>query len=248
MKQGHISLLIEMGLTQTEAKIYLTLLKKDKSSAGAIASDSKLYRKNVYDALILLSEKGLVTHIIEKGKKYWICSEPEKIKKILHDKILKFDHFLPEFNSDFNKKVENTYAEVYEGKEGVKNTIDLILNENEPVFLLGATGKIFEELKYSIKNIFHEAKSKNLQAYFLMNYHIKGTEMEKGFSEIKKKFKKFQYRFMPKELNSKTQIYIFGGYSIVFTWKEKPISILIKNKEIAKGFKRYFDFLWSLSS
>jgi len=248
MNEKKISLLIEMGFTQTEAKIYLTLLKKGKSLAGAIASDSKLYRKNVYDALNSLAEKGLVTHIIEKGKKYWICLEPEKIKKILQDKILKFDHFLPEFNSDYDKKSEDIYAEVYEGKEGVKNTIDLILKENEPVFLLGATGKIFEELEYAIENIFHEAKNKNLQARFLMNSHIKETEIEKGFIEIKKKFKKFQYRFMPKNLNSKTQIYIFGDYSIVFTWKEKPISVLIKNKEIAKGFKSYFDFLWNLSS
>ena len=137
--------------------------------------------------------------------------------------------------------------EVYEGVEGVKNTIELILKENE-FYLIGATGKLFEKLEFFIENFYAKIAKKKLKAYFLLNSDLKNSKLGGEFIEISKRLNKFEYRFMPKSFKTSTQLYIFGDYSIVFNWNPVPISIVIKNKEIAKGFKSYFDFIWGVSA
>ena len=47
--------------------------------------------------------------------------------------------------------------------------------------------------------------------------------------------------------NQYQQINIWGDYTMIIILKEEPIIILIKDKETAKSFKSYFDFLWELA-
>ena len=54
-------ILKEIGLTDTEIKIYLALLSLGATSAGKIVEDTGIYRKNLYDALNKLIEKGLTS-------------------------------------------------------------------------------------------------------------------------------------------------------------------------------------------
>ena len=249
MDEKELNFLKEIGFTQTESKVYLTLLKLGESFAGAIASRSSLYRKNVYDSLETLSKKGLVTHTIKKGKKYWRCVNPKKIKEILQGKVLIFENILPRFSKSFEEKELKPVVEIYEGLEGIKSILSLILEEGKTLYCLGATGLLFTKLEYHIPNILFEGMKKKIKGFFLINHHIRGTKEEKSFADAKKIFlKRFQYKFLPESFKTETQIYLFGDYSVIYTWSGEPISVLIKHKELTRGFKSYFDFLWDLSS
>src|SRR3989338_463264 len=51
----------QVGLSKNETKVYLALLEIGAATAGEIASQAKIHRTNVYDAMERLLEKGLVT-------------------------------------------------------------------------------------------------------------------------------------------------------------------------------------------
>jgi sugar-specific transcriptional regulator TrmB len=57
-------ILNHLGLTSSQAKVYLTLLKLDRATAKAIANNSKVARQEVYRVLVELEEKSLVERII----------------------------------------------------------------------------------------------------------------------------------------------------------------------------------------
>ena len=57
--------LVPLGLTNTEAKIYVTLIDLGRAQAGIISRKSGIHRRSVYDALERLIEKGLVSYIKE---------------------------------------------------------------------------------------------------------------------------------------------------------------------------------------
>src|SRR3989344_4303295 len=99
MKSEHVEILQSLELTATESKAYLTLLEKGKSLAGTIADRSHIHRRNVYDALESLLQKGLVTCIISNNRKYWSCISPERIKSILEEKKFTILNILPELMS-----------------------------------------------------------------------------------------------------------------------------------------------------
>lgn len=61
----NIKIFKEIGLTGTETRIYLALLSLGAAPAGKIVEEAGVYRKNAYDALNRLIDKGLVTYVIE---------------------------------------------------------------------------------------------------------------------------------------------------------------------------------------
>ena len=52
----------------------------------------------------------------------------------------------------------------------------------------------------------------------------------------------FEYRYLPFKMTASTSV--FGDYISIHHIGEKPLIIVIKNKEIAKSYKNLFDFLW----
>jgi len=80
------TLLKDIGLTDTEIKIYLALLSLGATPAGRIVEQTGVYRKNLYDALNKLVEKGLVSYVIEHKKKFFQAKNPENLEKYLDEK------------------------------------------------------------------------------------------------------------------------------------------------------------------
>jgi len=242
MEQEHIEFLKEIGLTKTESKVYLTLLEIGKSLAGTISSRSGIYRKNVYDALEVLSKKGLVVSNIQNNKRYWTCINPERIKNIFEEKLSLFKVFLPELLSKFKEKKQKQTVELYEGIEGIKSFNNLILKENKNLYIIGATGLLFKKLKFSIPYYLEKSRKSKIKSFilFVSNYN------KEGFNKIKES-KNVKCKILSKEFITNTQLYLFGDYSAINIWSEEPITVVIKSKEISEGFMKYFELMWRIA-
>ena len=75
-----------LGMTNNEIEIYLTLLNSVELSVNDIGMKSGLHRQVCYDALDRLLEKGFVSYIIKDNKKFFKVLEPEKILDYLDEK------------------------------------------------------------------------------------------------------------------------------------------------------------------
>jgi sugar-specific transcriptional regulator TrmB len=64
IEEGATQILNRLGLTISQARIYLTLLKLEKATAKTISKHSKVARQEVYRILVELEEKSLVERII----------------------------------------------------------------------------------------------------------------------------------------------------------------------------------------
>src|SRR3989338_1275628 len=102
MNPEHIEILQTLGLTVIETKTYLTLLEIGKSLAGTIAERAHLHRRNVYDALEKLLQKGLVSYTISNNKKYWNAVHPEKTLNLMKENENLISSALPYLISQFN--------------------------------------------------------------------------------------------------------------------------------------------------
>ena len=59
-----ITILRELGFTEREVKVYISLLELGTSTAGPIAVKSRLPQTKVYETLGKLIDKGLVSYIV----------------------------------------------------------------------------------------------------------------------------------------------------------------------------------------
>ena len=63
--------LINIGLSNNEVDIYLSLLESGQSLVGEITKKTKINRTHIYDRLQKLINKGLVSYIIKNNRKYF---------------------------------------------------------------------------------------------------------------------------------------------------------------------------------
>ena len=69
-------ILKEIGLTDYEAEIYMTLLQYGQISAYKLAKKTGLYKQAVYDALNRLTEKGFVSSVKEGKPQLYKSTNP----------------------------------------------------------------------------------------------------------------------------------------------------------------------------
>ena len=127
-------ILRKIGLTDNEIKIYLSLLKSGSRTAYQIAKDTGIYRVHVYDKLEQLMNKGLVNYVYKGAKKHFQATHPTKIQQFLEDKKKQIELqeqevniILPKLEALTNLPREDTFVEVFKGKEGLKYFLKDIL-------------------------------------------------------------------------------------------------------------------------
>src|SRR3989344_8533455 len=148
------AILKEIGLTEKEIEVYLTLLDLGASPVNKIFEKTGIQRRNIYDLLNKLIEKGLITYIVENKKKYFQPKNPEKLLQYIDDQKQKLEEKKKEVNqslSELKKKFNNLQveqeAEIYRGLEGIKSILLDCLDAKEVLFI-GATGLVEEKLPY----------------------------------------------------------------------------------------------------
>jgi predicted DNA-binding transcriptional regulator len=74
----------KLGLKHAEAASYLAVLELGTASAGRVVMKSELSRATVYDALKVLTKKGLITAVLQKGERQYRAEPPERLATLIH--------------------------------------------------------------------------------------------------------------------------------------------------------------------
>ena len=238
-------ILKEIGLSPNEAKIYETLIRTGQENVQKISDKSKVHRRNVYDALNRLTEKGLVSESFIKGEKIFKAIEPTRLLDLLKEKEKKLNKIIPNLQKEYNKKPEEVEAYFYKGIEGFKNYLKLILETKKTVYFIGAKAFWLDErLQFFLPHFERERKRLGIKFKHLFDYEVKEQK-----PEILKIVGK-PYKFLPKKYSSNTAVDIFGPYVVTFVGVkpgklfENPLMFVLKDRILAEGYKKYFQFMW----
>ncbi len=232
----------DVGFTETETKVYLTLLSLGVGSVGKIAEETGLYRKNVSDALRRLAEKGVITSVIENKKYIYQVKDPknllrffEKKKHILEEKQKLLKAELPILSETFRSLTPAFEAEIYRGTEGIKTILHDCLNYKEVLFL-GATGDVATRLPYFWPH-YNKKREKLKCVWRLLLVH---EARKKQITQSKY----YYYKILPKILSSPAVTYVYGDHVAHVLWLEKPVAFVMTHKVLAATYRNYFHFLW----
>jgi len=121
----------EFGLTKNESKVYEALVKFGKLGAGEISGKADVSYSKIYNVIGSLVNKGLVSVIPEKTKKF-VPTDPEALVKLIEKKQEKLEK---------DRKKAKEMKQFYEVKE-----------KNPVIMAFGRKGfyKIARELKLEV--------------------------------------------------------------------------------------------------
>ena len=239
----------EIGLTSGEIKVYLALLKIGESSTGAIAKESQVSRSKLYLILDKLSKKGLVSHVLKGKITYFKAMEPKRILNYMDEKNSEFNKkrveietFIKKFGEQKSK--DKTEATLFSGIKSIKNFyLNLLdeLSQGEIYYVLGATyGENKPGVKEFFENYHNQRAKKKIKLKMLANHDTK----EKL---VKTTYLNAEIRFLPQYLLSNMIVVFYKNKSFIFFLSDEPVGFLMKNQEITKGFKSYFEAFWKLA-
>ncbi|MCK4590012.1 MAG: helix-turn-helix domain-containing protein [Nanoarchaeota archaeon] len=234
------AVLSELGLSEGEAKVYLALLKLGPSPVGVITKKTGQHRTTIYDFLDHLLEKGLVSHSTKEGVKIYKVAHPSRLMDFLKEKEDHLNQIMSELNKLYEYKKEELSIEVYGGKEGHKALLNLYLRTKKTNHVIG-----FEEIKYEqldkpmMRRFFKQMKEKKLHEYAIVSDKTK-------FVYPKSIAPNTHYRYIDDKYFNPNPIMTFGDYVAIHIWEPLTI-VVIKSKQLAEGYRKYFKLLWNIA-
>ena len=227
-----IEQLEQTGLTKNESLIYKALLELGPSLAGQISRKSGLHRRTVYDTTEMLIKKGLVGYILQNNRRLFQVSNPNKFLEIIKEKENSISEFLPEMLDLYSKTREKEETNFYKGKEGLKTVFQDQLEDNKEILILGASNSAFEILPFYFKWYDKDRIKKKIKVKII------------AADKIKNKIPLSEIKYIPQKYNNPLAINIYKEKVAIILWKNPPICIVIKDKAVSDGYKKYFELMW----
>lgn len=236
-----------LGLSKNEAAIYEALLINGESSVERISRKSKVYRRNVYDTLNRLLEKGLVFEILESRQNKYQAVEPDKLMDLVQEREQLLAKVMPNLKKHYISVPHNQEVYIYRGPEGWKNYMRDILRLGEDFYSLGAKGAWLDKRSQPFFDQFiKEAKKKGIKMHHLFDHEVK-----EYFPDILNHVGE-NYRFLPKGYSAPAAIDFFGDRVYIESdiklggFAEDFAITVVVNKDIAKAFRTWFKLIWDL--
>lgn len=227
-----------LGLTDNEAAIYTTLLEMGPRSAGTISKKTKLHRRVIYDTTERLIGKGLIGYMVENGKKIFSAANPARFKEIEEERENKINEILPEMIELFNSAKEKHGGDTlfFKGKEGLKSVFEDQLSEKKKILIIGASEMAYEGLEFYFHWFDKRRVKEKIKTKIIFNKDVEGKHAKIPLSEV---------RYLPEKYSSPMAINIYGDKIAIILWsKLSPFAIVVKQKEIADGYRKHFEMIW----
>ncbi len=238
-----------LGISKTEAKIYETLIGYEELSVTDIAVFSKIDRRNAYDAIRRLMEKGLAFEIKENKESKYQVVHPKKLKEILSERQESLDSILPRMEKMYLNTLRKEAMFIYRGIDGWKNYMRDVLRTKSDLYSLGAKGGWDDQrLVPYVEKFTQEARKLGIKIKIIYDHDAEQN------TKIIRNLLGGEYRYLPKEYKSDVTVDVYGDNVVILSNIEyghiddKSSLIVIKNKSVAEGFKQWFKFMWVSSN
>jgi len=245
----------EFELSETEASLYVGLLKKGPSSIMEISKFTNVNRATTHINIENIISKGLVTQSRKaNGKRRIVSAEPpERLKLLLDQKKMKLE------------RAEKGLSQVMEQLNGIAKIAGTNVSEVEVKYYKGRVevGNIYNEIMKadeirayvdlrSVQSVFPENEEKYVRA------HKRNLDMvirslisaKKGavnhFAKLLDPARYF-YKFFPQEINLYSIEHImYNNTLVLITMDESPSGVVLKNEALYIHSKQIFDLTWNL--
>ncbi len=239
----------EIGLTKSEAKVYLALLELGASTTGPIVTASKTANSKIYVVLEKLVSKGMASSFKQGGVRFFKAAQPNQILRYLQKKRNSIENqekgmlsVIPLLEELTKRREEEKEAVVFRGPKGVKaafNDVVDTLNTGETICIMGvhAFGERFK--RFGIK--FHKERSeKRIKVRFLVNHDA---------THIADEFLKYQpaaVRLMDESIFT-LAIFLIYKNKVIISLADEMTMFMIKSQRAKDAFQSYFERLWKIS-
>ena len=241
-----INSLVDIGLTENEAEVYLAALSLGATTILKLSKHSDVNRTTIYETVNALEKKGLMKKEIKGLKTLYAPEHPERLENALQRKHITLERLLPELEGKYHLKGTESSIKYYEGLNAIKNIYDDLLKELKPhdfYYVISNTAE-WQSLDddYFMKNHIEKLKDMRINRNVLFvdsPLAQRRKETERNFNE--------KVKILPKDTNIHVDMAITPYKLVIFQLREPLDALVVENQSMITAQKEVFELLWSKS-
>ncbi|MFA5137035.1 MAG: helix-turn-helix domain-containing protein [Patescibacteria group bacterium] len=258
--------LSDFGLSKNEIIVYLESIKHDQISPFKLARLTQIPRTTVYDVMMSLALKGLITiktsHGLEKQQTWIIPKNPSTLRDMIFHRrqdLLQLEvdltDILSDLQKDYLKHENNAGMRFYPGIEGVKRVYTFIhqipsqvqiymWDQLMPVDTLGKE-YINKEVSQGLKIKKRVKRVKTIIPLNDWTRHVLSYQYGRNNNYID--YHEFRYIEKP-FFNLNQDIYVFSDrIALMCAKKDEVWGMIIKSKLLYTTFTSLFQVMWEIA-
>jgi len=242
----------ELGLTKGEIRVYLSLIGLGETTTGPLVEESGVSVSKVYQILMRLSKKGLASHIVKRGTKYFKSADPNRLLVYLKEKEnsikeqeVNLKKIIPELELKQDSTITQETAQVYDGLKGIQTARERtlkIMKKGDEMWIIGIARTPYDRLTPFFKEYHKRRYSKGIKCKYIYNEYARNP-----FGDISSKYPLSEVRYMPEGVITHAWMEIYADTVTIGINFKKSFSIVIQNQEVANSFRNYAELLWKIA-
>lgn len=236
----------DIGLTNSQAKVYLRLIERGELTPPQIADLTGESRSNAYMILQRLEELGLVDKT-EKGKK--IAYQPrnpialerlaEKRRKAVALSENRVKQAMPQMLSYFYSFTEKPGIRLLQGEEGLKEIYTDTLRTKSDIYFLRTPS----EVKVMGDDFYMRYKQKRAELGIKTYALTKKTAFSRMLANEDKKNRMERTWIDDDEYTAPVEINIYGDRVAFLAFGEEVMGVIVQSAAIAESMRQVFDII-----
>ncbi|MFH1291821.1 MAG: helix-turn-helix domain-containing protein [bacterium] len=234
-------ILKNLGLNSKETKIYLALLELGTGTVQQVAREAKIKRTNVYDHLGDMKAMGLLSEIKHDKKTLLIPENPQILKQKACENLENINHAMPELLGIFNTPGSKPTIKFYEGKQGLKQAFERILQEvDSGIYAITDAEQMMATMdeKYMWNWAVRRA-NKDITYQAIIKEGKKGKMAKKLDKKQKRETK------LVKDVKFSTEILIFDNKVAMMSYKKPYSATIIEDIAVADTMRAMWKGWWN---
>ena len=254
-----VTYLKHLNLSESESKLYLTLLRTGPISVRDLAVMTDIKRTTAYIYIEQLIDKGLVIKVVRGTQKQVAANSPENLESLVQQQVTsaketfsQFSHVLSLITSTMPDKTEGEDMEItyIKGIAGIYNIYQEAMAGSE--FRLHVNLALLKTLLYPNNvglgyDLFEKGirANKKLRIYEIIS---STAEESKDFTlEETHKKGRYYYKFMPPKAGlTSPAILLYKNKVVIINGKDVPHAYVLHHKDYYENSVKLFDFIWDV--
>ncbi len=243
-------LLKNIGFSEKEATVYLTLLELNEALPAGIARKTGLKRPTTYLVLEELQKRGIVSSVKKSGILYYQASKPEVFLEKERQRITSMNKTLetlttalPELQALHQQYAATPQMSVYYGKEGLIQVMEDTLTAKGDILCWSNTDLAVNTLlkDYHPSYVKKKVKRKIWSKCLFLEDAIGRNFKKRSKEELR------EVRFLPEDER------VFGNEINIYDDKvsiishEDQVGVIIQNKNIAETQRAIFELCFKMA-
>ncbi len=245
METAFVKSLQQIGLSESEATIYTTLIKSPKMTVSDIARATGIKRATCYQYLDFLLVRDFVIRV-PVGKRMFYCAvSPKKILASEKKRHTAFETSIEEMTRQYDESTHKPCVAFYEGKREIKNIYEDLFKTVGDVYSIFPPKAFFENFTEEEYNEFdkslsqHAFKSRDLIVHDTHFRQVEQIRKNNGYeNKITKK--------LPSDFKSNVDVLVYNNTVALVSLRDLS-ALVIESKDIAELFKSLHSSIWKSS-